>query len=528
MDGTSRNRMTSRRNARGRVGRVLANALTIAPMFLGGSAVRVARLLAQELGTPSASAEPSYAALPPVASLPIPGVVESEPKAMHYVFLWPGMRAPDGDRVPVPQLIPGTGAAGLATAASTGIVPASATQVTGGAAAPPASDSSVPSGVSRSQTGGGATSAPRAGTSAGQRTFDPRAAASNTPLRQAASVDRLGRAPQMFGDLFLSSSCAAFSETGGGFFGGATFPMSMVGQKISENNSPLPQDRFYYNFNYFDDAIHYDFSNSDFVTTSKSGARPLVRHTLGIEKTFLDQIFSLGVRVPIDQRVDVFENVGGTPMQLDVAGLGNVLVTGKTLLWSTETLAFSGGMGVEIPSGRNSVLRVGDVKIFMDNQAVHLEPFLGAIWTPSDQWFFTAFTQMDIVTNGNPVVFTSPSNLTDTQILTPPNVGHLDFMMGYWWFQGNQQSLMSGLASVLEIHYAAALQEIDTVSANFGDPIYFGCNSSSRTNGFDIVNLTTGLQANFGLSSLRLAGVFPIARDRFFDGELIVQWNRAF
>lgn len=84
---------------------------------------------------------------------------------------------------------------------------------------------------------------------------------------------------------------------------------------------------------------------------------------------------------------------------------GNMLLTFKALLVQTETMAFSGGLSVGVPTADST--RVGMVGrpllIEIDNQSTHVAPFVGWLWTPNDCFFAHAFLQYDIDTNGSPV-----------------------------------------------------------------------------------------------------------------------------
>jgi hypothetical protein len=93
------------------------------------------------------------------------------------------------------------------------------------------------------------------------------------------------------------------------------------------------------------------------------------------------------------------------------------------------------------------------------------------------------------------------------------------------------------------LHYTTTLQDADTVAvAPLPQPGLPPTNSiTNRFNRFDILNLSAGLHTQIGdRSNLRVAAVVPlrlnnqnengvnIATDRFFDAEVIVQFNRSF
>ena len=76
----------------------------------------------------------------------------------------------------------------------------------------------------------------------------------------------------------------------------SSFVASVRGLKISENQSPAPQDRVFYTFNFFAEVNQH--LNQKFEA-SVDGLR-VYREVLGFEKTFHDGDGSFGVRLPIN------------------------------------------------------------------------------------------------------------------------------------------------------------------------------------------------------------------------------------
>src|SRR5262249_17332986 len=112
--------------------------------------------------------------------------------------------------------------------------------------------------------------------------------------------------------------------------------------------------------------------------------------------------------------------------------------------------------------------------------------------------------------------------------LTDQNLGFLDLAAGYWLYRDPNAPRVTGLAAVTELHYTTTLQDIDRINGTVNGGA-FALNSTG--NRFDVLNGTIGVQAlMFDASSLRVAGVFPLAKDdrRLFDSELQVQFNRRF
>ena len=96
--------------------------------------------------------------------------------------------------------------------------------------------------------------------------------------------------------------------------------------KFSENQSPRPQDRIFFNFNYY---------NNMNDTLNRLDQSPVTQmkayvYNFGVEKTFNDGMGSVGIRVPLDNlTANSFDNVIGTPTS---TALGNITVFTKYIL----------------------------------------------------------------------------------------------------------------------------------------------------------------------------------------------------
>ena len=283
--------------------------------------------------------------------------------------------------------------------------------------------------------------------------------------------------------------------------------------KIAENNSPVPADRAYFRYSYFDNV-------------ALAPGQNVHRYTPGIEKTFLDGQASVEVRFPFAATVD--------PTQGSEQGFvnrssefGNLQVILKGMLYSGETLRFTGGLGVGIPTANDVsvVTDTGAELLHIDNRVVHLMPFVAGLYTPDDQFFLQGFLQLDVGTGGHPVDL----NLDQT---VPLRVGYLndttlltfDVGAGYWLYRDSRAGLLSGLAPFVELHYNAALEDADQVS--FGAFRIGDLNSR-----FDILNLTIGTHFEFGSSSILTIGVaMPLTglNNREFDYEVGILFNHRF
>ena len=106
--------------------------------------------------------------------------------------------------------------------------------------------------------------------------------------------------------------------------------------------------------------------------------------------------------------------------------------------------------------------------ITINNQSVHLMPFIGGLWIPNERWFGIGYFQLDIDANGDPV----EANNSPFFRNNPASIGHyrdatmmyLDLAVGYWAFRDEEDRLVSGLAGVFEMHVNQSLNTASVLS----------------------------------------------------------------
>jgi hypothetical protein len=252
----------------------------------------------------------------------------------------------------------------------------------------------------------------------------PPAAAPTLPTEQAAAAGGetyAAYAPNMIGNLLGAGRSVSFfiNRTQGAFFVNNLGATNIVNPKVADNNSPLPQDRLSFRYNYFSDALS---------VTGVSGAAPVLdpslgpgtfrqltttrsydvhQFTFGFEKTLLDGLLSAEVRIPFSRTLSSnlnlsagtvtglgpFVNENGIAFGLDAQGqlvpvsegnvvtplsslqvvqtpsetlgrsgneFGNVSLIFKGLLHQSRALAVSAGLGVGIPTADDTQVRVTD------------------------------------------------------------------------------------------------------------------------------------------------------------------------
>ena len=309
-------------------------------------------------------------------------------------------------------------------------------------------------------------------------------------------------------------------------------------QKISENRNVLPKDRVYVNYSGFSQV------------PIGIGRNTVHRIVPGVEKTFFNGNTSLETRFPFASTVDsTISTVGAT--NDDEVEFGNVTVTLKQLLYRTETLAVSIGTTLAMPTA--SDVRVvgapGLTWLQIQNQALHVLPFIGAAFAPDDRFFSQAFLQADIGANGNPVhmlqqrrVFSERDSRQSELRSELVRMGDLDdtpFLfastsMGYWLYKqspvinrvrsGNTDytyyeqtgpTKITGFAPIIEFHLNQALDG--------GNAVRSGPLLISNTENVSVTNMVLGATTTFGRGgSLTAAWSTPVIGldDKQFNNEV--------
>lgn len=335
-------------------------------------------------------------------------------------------------------------------------------------------------------------------------------------------------APNMVGDFFGAAGGTTVVQgfTDGGFYPTRVTPINTspgtgggVGRlKLAENTSVLPQDRVYFGYQYFNG-----------VPLTANGTN-VNRYVPGFEKTFFNGNTSVEVRVPfagtLDSTQDV-TNIGATNTQL-----GNVTVFLKGLIYSSDTVAFGGGLSITTPTANDQVVTQNGSDILrVKNQGTHLAPYLGLVYMPG-RFFTQIYGQYDVDATGRSVYMldNSTNALAKAGDYSDTSVLFLDWNVGYWIYK-NPGSFITGIAPIFEVHYNQALGNADTVnngSINNGNVTTILTDTNAN---YSIVNLTAGSHFVFGQrSTLTLAGVVPVTNNnnRSFNGELQVLFNYYF
>jgi len=367
-----------------------------------------------------------------------------------------------------------------------------------------------------------------------QPSTEPRRTTRRPTRGSQASSLRLASVPKMFGDVQFNGAQGAILIRDISVQNLTNFDLPLSGGarrlKIGENNSTLPDDRVVFLYNHFHNAI--ETSEGTFPALAPTAARSssVDRYTVGIEKTYWDQMASVEVRMPFVSSFD-FSPVNGRVV-IDGGNTGNLAIISKYLLYAEDSWALGGGVAFDLPTGSDLTVHVDNDFFTINNDALHILPFLGLAMAPTDNCFFQSFAQLDFAANGNQITGTG---LSGRDRLNDQNLLYLDIMGGVWLLRDTSAPVLTGLAAITELHYTSTIQDTDLVvidsqqgqgSANFIAAL------ANPFNRIDVLNLTAGLQAELGnTTDLRVAAVVPLQEEidkRFFDAELQVQLNRRY
>lgn len=275
---------------------------------------------------------------------------------------------------------------------------------------------------------------------------------------------------------------------------------SRGGIKIGENETVMPGDRAYFTYNYYnnvqgpsDGSNQPQFFTQDVVILGQRftadifvpGVAPprgdIHRETFGLEKTFLDGAFSLGVRVPIYQQTGdpAFEN----------SDLGDMTFIVKWAPYQDYDTGsgISVGLAVTAPTGPDIQTPSGELHTTI------LQPFVG-YQVNRDRLLVYGFTSIAIPTDDRDVT-----------------IWFNDIGFGYRLREGG---FFRSVIPAIEAHVTTPL---DNRSA------------SDEIRGIDLVVLTGGVHLGVGQrSTLTLGIATPITGPRPYDVEALVQFNLRF
>ena len=263
----------------------------------------------------------------------------------------------------------------------------------------------------------------------------------------------------------------------------------LTGLKISDNQSPIPQDRVFYSFNYFDNLN---------ASVNRHELSPIsnlqVYHQLfGLEKTFLDGRASIGFRVPLNTISfnSSVQGLGGTS-----TAPGDLSIFLKYILHRRENFLFTGGLQVTAPTGPGAF---GGSKYYSYFRDTQIQPFVGYLFT-RDRFYLQGFSSVN-----------APTMSQDVTLLFN------DVSIGYYAYRPTDPNkFVTAIVPTAEAHLTTPLN-------------HRGFSPTDLASTPDILNMTFGTNLELRRRAiLSAAYVTPVTGPKPFNAELVLLLNIRF
>lgn len=292
-------------------------------------------------------------------------------------------------------------------------------------------------------------------------------------------------------------------------------------QKMASGGSPIPRDRVFFNYNYFE--------NVPLATTSSVN-----QFVPGFEKTFLSGLMSVEARFPVAATLDTEINTSGSTAS-STGQFGDISVALKSIFSQGNNWLLSGGLQLVLPTADDISYRVTDGStsrefLRIENEAVHVMPFLGASVIADGGLFLQGFFQIDVDANGMPVSANSSpfgtGTMTEVGRLNGATMMYLDLSAGYWLVQEpvGSASPLTAVMPMWEFHLSRSLSDSDSVS-------FAPLGTLGRADDFELLNTTFGMVFEFHHNTTVSAGyvtTIPGGKDDEFEGEFRLHVSHRF
>ncbi len=253
--------------------------------------------------------------------------------------------------------------------------------------------------------------------------------------------------------------------------------------KITDNESPRPDDRVFWFYN--------EFSYVNFSSNTNLAPINLQRHVVGFEKTLFDGWASVGMRFPV-----VLSD--GDP-QLTVREFADMTIITKVALWddSRRGRLFSTGLAITVPTGQRETFvspTSGNTFVLSD---VILQPYIGWIYGAGPRLYAHGFMSLAV-----------PTDSKDVTVLFN------DFGLGYWLYRNDDDAWVRGIVPTMELHLNTPLNHRGKGSGTIGFS--------------DLVDLTWGVQMVLPRSILGGAVGVPLTGPRPYGVEAVARYQLNF
>lgn len=289
----------------------------------------------------------------------------------------------------------------------------------------------------------------------------------------------------------------------------------------ADGGSAMPRNRVFFHYSYFN-------------AVALGQGIDFHRFTPGFETTLSHGLMSLEARFPFASTLDASPVLNGAVASEEVE-FGNVSLHLKSVLAGGNDWLVTGGLQVTLPTADDYSLHVRDRGrsaefLRLENDTVHLMPFIGMASAPNDRFFVQSIVQLDFDGRGRDVKLApnalNGGSLTSIGRLNDAAFLYIDSNIGYWLLSDPEVStrMVTGVAPILELHSAIPISDADQV--NFAP---LGRLGTSRD--YNVVTVTYGCVFELWHTTLLNVGYStPIdgGLNEDFDGELRVMLSRRF
>jgi hypothetical protein len=298
--------------------------------------------------------------------------------------------------------------------------------------------------------------------------------------------------PQMIGnDLPTNVYAGTFIQDPNGGIGYGLLPQVQRGSfKISDNESPMPTDRAFVTYSYFNRVnapalFLTPVAGAGLVAVNRNVTTDVHRTTWGMEKTFLNGDASLGFRMNVIQQDGEIQD----------DDFGDTTVIAKYALVNRTDMVLSGGLAVTAPTGTANAGAFGP-----SYRSVLFQPYSAFIWN-RERLFIHGF---------NAIIFSTDDN--------DPIIATYDFGAGYRVFQTDdcKNSWLNYVIPTAEVHANLPLSK-----EGFANRIEFAQPDS--------LIATLGLHVGIGCrTNLTIGAGVPLSGPQLYDIGAMAQLNWRF
>jgi hypothetical protein len=289
----------------------------------------------------------------------------------------------------------------------------------------------------------------------------------------------------------------------------------------ADGGSVIPRNRVFFQYSYFD-------------SVALGQGIDLHRFTPGFETTLAHGLMSLEARFPFASTLDASPVLNGTVSSNEVE-FGNVSLHLKSVLAGGDDWLLSAGLQVTLPTADDYSLLINDRGrsaefLRLENDTVHLMPFLGMASAPNDRFFTQSIVQLDFDGRGRSVKLApnalNGGSLTSIGRLNDAAFLYFDSNVGYWLLSDPEVStrMVTGVAPVFELHSAIPISGADRVG-------FAPLGSLGTTRDYSILTATFGCVFELWHTTLLQVGYSsPIegGSNEDFDGEFRAMVSRRF